>query len=161
MATRQRVPHQLIIHLDHDPSGTVEIKWSYPFIRLPIREQTIRLSRDTISPELSRSIEKMRNFMIAKAPPVERLRVPHGHIEPDRRFDILTIAIQDERRDLPVVRLYYTEIIAGGASIEKEVRIDGRGAASPAELEVWESIHKAVCGIAWKDYQTRFRPAPR
>jgi hypothetical protein len=95
--------------------------------------------------------------MIAKTT-VERLRFPHGYIKPERRFDIMTIVIQDERLDRPVIRLYYIETIVGGASTEKQVRIDGRDDASQAELEVWESIHKTVCGIAWKDYQARFRP---
>jgi hypothetical protein len=39
----------------------------------------------------------MREFMINRTDPVERLRVPHGYIKPERRFDILTVVVQDQR----------------------------------------------------------------
>ncbi len=30
MKTEQRVPHQLMIHLDYHPNGALEIRYSYP-----------------------------------------------------------------------------------------------------------------------------------
>jgi hypothetical protein len=159
MPSRHRVPHQLIIRLDQHANGSVEIRWDYPFSTPPIPEQHIPMGESASVSQLSRDVEKMRKFMIGKLPPAESVRVPHGYIKPERRFDVLTIVIQDKWRDLPVVRLYYTEIYPGGATVDdKEVRIDGRGNTSRVESDLWDSIHKTVCGIVWKDYQARFRP---
>jgi hypothetical protein len=158
MPSRQRVPHQLIIHLDQLPNGLIQVKWDYPFTSPPIPEQLITIGESAVDSQLNRDLEKMREFMIAKVPPLESVRVPHGYIKPQRRFGILTVVIQDEQRDLPVLRLFYTEIYTGGATCEKKVRIDGRGNTSRIEFDLWDSIHKTVCGIAWKDYQARFTP---
>jgi len=157
---KQHVPHHLIIHLDYHPDGTLEIRWDYPFTSLPIPEQLITLASDKIGRALTGHLLQMRKIMTDRLPPVERLRVPHGHVEPTRRFDILTVVIQDGRRDLPVVRLYYTDILPGGSSTEGQVRIDGRAQTSNTELAVWGSLHQAICRIAWDDYQAKFAPRP-
>jgi hypothetical protein len=161
MNGNSRTPHHLIIHLDYHPRGTLEIRWSYPFTDPPIREHVIAQQQQSIPNALKKGLENIRNTMIARCPAVQRLRVPHGWIEPERRFDILTIIIRDGRRDLPVVRLFYRDVIPGEASIEGQVRIDGRADASSAELEMWDSVRKIVAGIAWEDYQAKFTPTSR
>ena len=160
MATR--IPHQLIVHLDYTGGDDVEIRWSYPFSSPPIPEQLLRIPRADASSGLIENVDALRSSMIDRIPPVETLRVPHGFVEPTRTYGILTVVIQDQRRDMPVVRLYYKEIIGPAvASVEKQVRIDGRAAASTEDLCTWEAIHKAACKLAWDDFQSRFRPKPK
>jgi hypothetical protein len=156
MAKKQGyVPHQLIIHIDYHPDGTLEIKYDYPFSTPhTLGEQVIRLMPEEVPQQLRVDLTELRNWLRARLD-VRTVRIPHGKILPATRDGILTVVIQDERRKLPVARLFCYELAAQlGSQVERELRMEASDFTS-AQRAVWKRVHQDITGRAWKNFQEK------
>jgi hypothetical protein len=148
-----KAPHQLITHLDCDPNGDVEIKYSYPFGPHPLREQVIRASGSEIPSEVRDCIERIHAALVRRRK-ILPVRLPHQEIVPTVQDGILTIVIRDQRREIPIARLYYNEIIESYSKTEKEVRMERQDFVGE-DLKAWDRIRKWVNSKAWNDYKNK------
>ena len=149
------VPHQLITHFDEHSDGTLEIRYDYPFSTPHhLREQVIRLAPDEVPPRLRTDLKELRGWLRARLD-VRAVRIPHGEITPTVRDGILTVVIQDERRKLPIARLYCYETTEQlGSQVERELRMEASD-FTPAQRAVWKRIQQEIKGRAWKDFQAK------
>lgn len=156
MAKKQGyVPHQLIIHVDWHPDGTLEIRYDYPFSAPhTLREQVIRLAPEEVPPQCRSDLTEIRNSLRARLD-VRPIRIPHGEVTPTVRDEILTVVIQDQRRKLPIARLYCDERAEQlGSHVERELRMEASD-FTPTQRVVWKRIQEKIKGRAWKDFQKK------
>jgi|SRR5208283_99353 len=155
MKTEQRVPHQLMIHLDYHPNGALEIRYSYP-LSTPhaLSEQVIRLAPGEVPEQLRKELTEIVAWLHARLD-VRPVRIPHGEVLPGTRDGILTVVVQDQRRSLPVARLYcYEEIRELGSQFERELRMEATDFSSK-QLAVWKSVRQKIKGMAWAHFQKK------
>ena len=152
---RRYVPHQLIIHIDYHPDGTLEIRYDYPFSAPhTLGEQVIRLVLEEVPQQLRADLTEFRNWLRARLD-VRPVRIPHGEILPGTREGILTVVIQDQRRSLPIARLYcYEEIKQLGSQVERELRMEAPD-FTPAQRGIWKRVQQEIKGMAWKNFQEK------
>jgi hypothetical protein len=150
-----RVPHQLLTHVDYDPQGNLEIRYDYPFSQPhALAEQVIRLAPSEITDVLSADLGQLRDWLRARLN-VRPIRVPHGEVMPTIRDGTMTLVIRDQRRELPIARLYvYEEARELGSSVERELRMEAPDFTA-AQRESWDRVRKFVNGKVWSDFQTR------
>jgi hypothetical protein len=155
MKTEQRVPHQLMIHLDYHPNGALEIRYSYPFSAPhALSEQVIRLAPGEVPEPLRKELTEIVDWLHARLN-VRPVRFPHGELLPGTRDGILTVVVQDQRRSLPVARLYcYEEIRELGSQVERELRMEATDFSSK-QLAVWKSVREKIKGMAWAHFQKK------
>jgi hypothetical protein len=153
--TRQRVPHQLIVHLDWHPNGILEIRYNYPFSwPHTLREQLIRFSPDEVPSHVSADLGHLRSALRARLN-VASIRVPHDTIVPTVQEGILTVVTRDQRRDLPVMRLYCYEVAEKlETRVERELRKEASD-CSPDHRATWERVRQWTNGKAWADFQNK------
>jgi len=149
------VPHQLIIHIDEHPDGSLEIRYDYPFSAphaLP--EQVIRLAPEQVPLQLRADLIQLRNSLRARLD-VRPVRIPHGEIIPAIQEGILTVVIQDQRRKLPIARLYCYELAERlGSKVERELRMETSD-FTPAQRALWKRVQQEIKARAWKDFQEK------
>jgi hypothetical protein len=133
MKTEQRVPHQLMIHLDYHPNGALDIRYSYPFSTPhALSEQVIRLAPGEVPEQLRKELTEIVDWLHARLN-VRPVRIPH----------------------LPVARLYcYEEIRELGSQVERELRMEATDFSSK-QLAVWKSVREKIKGMAWAHFQKR------
>jgi hypothetical protein len=155
----KRLKHQLNIHLDWHPDGLLEVRYDYPYSGThPVPEQVIRVEANKVAAQLRSDLKSLRSDLRARLE-VSPIRVPHGEITPTIREGILTVVIQDQKRSLPVARLYCSEQLEQfGRKIEREARMEGPE-FTPEQQAVFRRVQRIVKGIAWKDYEERLGPA--
>jgi hypothetical protein len=149
-----KIPHQLLTHLDSHPDGNLEVRYDYLFSHphsLP--EQIIRVPLGDVSGEILESLEDLRTAL-SKRRQVVPIRLPHQQILPKVQEGILTVVTRDQRRSLPVTRLYYYEIVEGFSKVEKEVRMESLDFAAD-ELAAWNRLRQWVNAKAWDDYKIK------
>jgi hypothetical protein len=149
------VPHQLLVHLDQHPNGDVEIHYSYPFSGdHPLPEQIIRFasggSPGHVTTDLNEIRASLRSYIQLKP-----IRVPHGQVTPRLQDAILTVVTRDERRRLPIARLYCREIVPEFRSpVEREGKMEAD--QFPDNLrDAWTRIRQWANGVAWKDFEQK------
>ncbi len=77
MASEERLPHNLPIHLDY-ADHVLELRYSYPFSRPHrLREQVISIAPADIAPPILKELLFLRDELLAKLEPVEPVRLPH------------------------------------------------------------------------------------
>jgi hypothetical protein len=159
MKTEQRVPHQLMIHLDYHPNGALEIRYSYPFSTPhALSEQVIQLASGEVSEQLRKELTEIIDWLHARLD-VRPVRIPYGEILPGVRDGILTVVVQDQRRSLPVARLYcYEEIKELGSQVEQELRMEATDFTSK-QLAVWKWVREKIKGMAWVHFQKKMKPS--
>lgn len=149
------VPHQLIIHIDEHPDGSLEIRYDYPFSTphtLP--EQVIRLAPDQVPEPLHADLAELRNALRGRLD-VRPVRIPHGAIAPTICDGILTVVIQDQRRELPVARLHlYEKAEQFETIVERELRMKSTD-FTPPQRAVWKRIQQVIKARAWQDFQEK------
>jgi hypothetical protein len=157
---RRYVPHQLIIHLDYHPDGILEIKYDYPFSAPhTLSEKVIRLVPEEVPQQLRADLTELRNWLRARLD-VRPVRIPHGEILPATRDGILTVVIQDQRRSLPIARLYcYEEIKQLGSQVERELRMEAPD-FTPEQRAAWKRAQQEIKGRAWMDFQKKVATYP-
>jgi hypothetical protein len=149
-----RIPHQLITHLDWHPDGKLEIRYDYPFSQPhPLWEQVIRVPPGDIPPEMRESLVYLR-AALSKRYEVVPVRFPHQEILPTVQEGVLTVVARDQRRSLPVIRLYYCEMIAGLSNVEKQVRMEASDFAAE-DLAIWNRLRQWINAKAWDDYKIK------
>ena len=156
MTNKQRyVPHQLIIHLDYHPDGILEIKYDYPFSAPhTLSEKVIRLVPEEVPQQLRADLTELRNWLRARLD-VRPVRIPHGEILPATRDGILTVVIQDQRRTLPIARLYCYETTKQlGSNVERELRMESSD-FTPAQRAIWKRVQQEIKSRAWNNFQEK------
>jgi hypothetical protein len=154
-----QIKHQLFIHLDYDPSGNLEVRYSYPLSNPPIAERIVRLKKKELSTQLREDIELIVRTL-SKRITTQSIRTPHAIIMPQIVLGITTIVIQDQTRakEIPHARLYYYEVVKQlGIKVEKEIHM------GPTDFvfnlkQPWQRIRAKIKGIAWQDYTRLVRP---
>jgi hypothetical protein len=152
---RERVPHQLIARIDYDPEGNLEIRYDYPFSQPhALAEQVIRLPSSELTDALSGDLRQLRDCLRARLK-VSPIRVPHGEVMPTIRDGIMTVVIRDQRRELPLARLYVCEEARElGSRVERELRMEASDFTA-ALRETWDRVRKFVNSRVWNDFQGR------
>jgi hypothetical protein len=155
MTPRAYVPHQLLVHVDEHPNGEVEVRYDYPFSEPhPPPEQVIRLPADTVPEQLRADLSAFRALLRGRLE-LQPVRIPHGQVTPTFRDGILTVVTRDQRRVLPIARLYVDEIAEQlGSRRERQSRMEGTDFAAD-QRDIWTIIAQTVNGLAWKDFQAR------
>jgi hypothetical protein len=153
--TQERVPHQLLVHVDEHANGDIDIRYCYPFSEPhPLPEQVVRLPSNAV-PERLRSDLSMLRTLLRDRIRSEPVRIPHGEITPVIQDGILTVVTRDQRRDLPVARLYLYEVAEALASRrERQSRMEGKEFTDD-QRRIWKQIAQAANGIAWSDFQSK------
>jgi hypothetical protein len=123
----QYVPHQLLVHLDEHANGDIEIRYDYPFSGAhPLPEQVIRLPAHTVPEQLHADLAAMRTFLRERLE-VDSVRIPHSVVTPTLQDAILTVVTRDQRRTLPLARLFCYEVADQLSSrVERESRMGGQ-----------------------------------
>jgi hypothetical protein len=149
------VPHQLIIHIDYHPDRILEIRYDYPFSAPhTLGEQIIRLVPEEVPQQLWADLAELRDWLRARLD-VRPVRIPHNEITPTIRDGILTVVIQDQRRALPIARLYCYETTEQlGSNVERELRMESSD-FTPAQRAVWKRIQQEIKSRAWNNYQEK------
>jgi hypothetical protein len=152
---REREPHQLIIHIDYHSDGALEIRYDYPFSAPHILgEQVICLAPKEIPTQIRVDLMELRTCLRARLD-VRPVRIPHGEITPTIEDGILTVVIQDQRRVLPIARLYCYETMEQlGSKIERELRMEVSD-FTPSQRAVWKRIQQNIKGRAWAHFQEK------
>jgi hypothetical protein len=149
-----RTPHQLITHLDWHPDGTLEVRYSYPFSQPhEIRAQAILVSSGNVPPDIRESLEYLRAALSTRHAVVP-VRLPHQEILPKVQNGILTIVTRDQRRRLPISRLYCYETIDGISKVEREIRMQSSDFTAD-DRAVWDRLRQWINGKAWEDYKVK------
>lgn len=152
-----RMKHQLIIHLDYSPdvlSPPSEIRYSYPLSGPhELKEQVVHVSAAEISNQVKESLDDLREALLGRIE-AKSVRLPHAEITAHVRPTIMTVVIQDQRRDdIPCVRMYYLEEIEEiGSRVEKQVRMEPRD-FNPFEREAGRG--SVLLSKAWLGRTTR------
>jgi hypothetical protein len=149
-----RTPHQLLVHLDWFPEGRLEIRYSYPFAgQHELREQLITVATGDIPSDVREPLEQLRARLRARhtALPV---RFPSQEITPKVHDGILTVVTRDQRRSLPIARLYLHETIEGVSKVEKEARMESSDFGTD-DLVAWRKVRQWANGKAWEDYKVK------
>ena len=154
-SSRVYVPHQLLVHLDEHPNGEVEIRYDYPFSEPhPLPEQVITLPADRVPEQLREDFSSLRLLLRSCLEP-QPVRIPHGQVTLVFREGILTVVTRDQRRKLPIARLYVHEIAEQlGSRRERESRMEGTDFAAD-ERAIWKRVAQVANGLAWKDFQEK------
>jgi hypothetical protein len=142
-------------HIDEHLDGNLEIRYDYPFsVPHALPEQVIRLVPEEVPQQLRADLTELRNWLRARLD-VRPVRIPHGEILPATRDGILTVVIQDQRRALPIVRLYCYETTQQlGSQVERELRMEASD-FTPAQRAVWKRVQQEIKGMAWKNFQEK------
>lgn len=147
-----RTPHQLLTHVDWHANGELQIRYSYPFAGPhELREQVIHVAAADVPSDIGSTLENLRDLLRARIE-VNAVRFPHQKIVPTRQDGIMTVVTQDQRRPLPISRLYYNEIIDGVSKVEKQVRME-QSDFSANDRAVWKTLEQWVSGKAWESYK--------
>jgi hypothetical protein len=147
-----QVPHQLLVHLDQHPEGRIEIRYCYPFSRPhELQEEMIVVAAHNVPVLVRDSLEYLRGRLRARHK-VEPIRFPHREILPNVQDGILTVVTRDERRSLPLARLYLYETINNVSKVEIETRMES-GDFGADDHEAWQKIRQWANGRAWNDYE--------
>src|SRR5208337_1944945 len=113
-----------------------------------LSEQVIQLASGEVSEQLRKELTEIIDWLHARLD-VRPVRIPHGEILPGVRDGILTVVVQDQRRSLPVARLYcYEEIKELGSQVEQELRMEATDFTSK-QLAVWKWVREKIKGMAW------------
>ena len=103
-------------------------------------EKLLAIAPNGVVPEIDRVTRALFVAIKSRIPEPELARVPHRSVAPIVLDGILTVAIQDQRRRLPIMRLYYHVLFpAFGQRSEREVRMDP-GDFSDEERRDWEQL---------------------
>jgi hypothetical protein len=149
------VPHQLLVHLDQHPNGDVEIHYNYPFSGdHPLAEQIIRFASGGSPEHVTTDLNEIRASLRSSVE-LKPVRVPQGEVTPRLQDTILTVVTRDERRRLPIARLYVLEIASElRSAVERESRMDAD--QFPDNLrDAWTRIRQWANGVAWKDFEQK------
>lgn len=150
--------HQLFIHLDYGPAlgGRLEVKYSYPFNHpFSIPEQLVRIEERDIEAELRAGLDYFLERLLSRAPQPRSVRLPHQTVTPQRQVGVMTIVAQEQRRKLPVARLYvYDRVFPAGTGSPQEIEVRMEpGDFSQSDLQRWRSLRQHAKAISWAEYQ--------
>ena len=152
--SQQHIPHQLITHLDEFPNGDLEIRYNYPFGEHAMPEQVISVPAHMQSRQLREDLNTIRTLLRERIK-VKPIRIPHEEVVPALEDAILTIVTRDERRSLPIARLYCNEVVEQlGTKIERESRLEG-DEFTHEQRAVWTRIKQDINGRAWQAFQAK------
>lgn len=88
---------------------------------------------------------------------IHPVRIPHSEVIPTIRDGILTVVTRDQRRQLPIARLYcYEEAAQLGSRVERELRMEAADFTTE-QLAMWQRLRQVINGFAWDDFQKRLR----
>jgi len=126
--------------------------------RVALSEQVIRLAPGEVPEQLRKKLTEIVDWLHARLD-VRPVRIPYGEILPGVRDGILTVVVQDQRRSLPVARLYcYEEIKELGSQVEQELRMEATDFTSK-QLAVWKWVREKIKGMAWVHFQKKMKPS--
>jgi hypothetical protein len=155
----QRIKHQLFIHMDYEPSGILEVRYSYPLSTPPIGEHVVRLQGKQVPKQLRSDIEAVV-MALSKRITTQPIRAPHAIIIPNIVLGGTTIVIQDQTRanEIPHARIYYNEVVKQlGIGVERELHMGPTDFTGTLQM-TWQRIQAKIKGIAWQDYTGRVGP---
>lgn len=118
----------------------------------------MNLKLSELDGDVRSSLEALIESVVARIPPVERVRLPHAKVEPMITFGYFTLAVQDPKRkaELPACRLYYHEEVREiPTKVEKEIRLE-REQLDRKQLELARKVASKLKKMAWEDYKRRF-----